>query len=62
MGTGLTTEEIERLKAAKSSEDWRRECERIKDARNGEYPRDWWSSVIQTGVYVRTKSQWGASL
>lgn len=41
----LTKQELAQLKAATSSEEWNSICDR-----GGEYPPDWYSKVILSGL------------
>ena len=49
----LTTEEFNALKAAKSEKEWNGVCDKVKAARGGEYPADWFPRVILTGLAGR---------
>ena len=57
----ITDREIRLLENCKSDGDWSIAVKRIKDARGGEYPGDWWEKVKMSGLMDRVLSQWGAS-
>ena len=46
----LTPEEIDRLKACKSAEQWDAACDAVKRARGGQYPPDWWPVMKLSGL------------
>lgn len=51
---------IEALRATKSGEEWKAECDRIKREHSGLYP-DWWYAEVlaKTGnVMAETKAGW----
>lgn len=52
----ITDEELKDLEACQSAQDWRDACDRIKAARGGMYPDDWWDKVKLSGMMDR----WGA--
>jgi hypothetical protein len=60
-GKSLTAHEVERLKATSTADAWQREIEEIKARRAGEYPRDWWPRIVQTGIYTRALARWRQS-
>ena len=56
----LTDEELKSLEACQSGEDWRNACDKIKAARDGMYPDDWWDKVKLSGMMDRIMGRWGA--
>ena len=55
----LTYEEVIMLGDCQSEEDWGNACRKIKGARNGNYPEDWWDRVKLSGLMDRVMSRWG---
>ena len=53
---GLTDEEMGSLISVKSEVDWADACRKIKSARGGQYPHDWFARVLQTGLMTRVCS------
>ena len=56
----ITDKELEMLEACQSKEDWGNTCDKIKDARGGDYPSDWWDKVKLSGMMDRILGRWGA--
>lgn len=54
----LTDEEIIRLKATKSEQEWNDVCDEIKTARDGQYPNDWFMRVMVSGLAEQIKARW----
>lgn len=54
----LTEEEITRLKATKSEQEWNDVCDEIKTARNGQYAPDWWARIMVSGLARQIKARW----
>jgi hypothetical protein len=46
----LTEAEYENLLQSRNNQDWANACDRVKNARNGAYPRDWFQRIILSGV------------
>jgi hypothetical protein len=46
----ITESELELLKATKSENEWNDACDKIKDARDGQYPPDWYVKVLASGL------------
>lgn len=42
----LTEEEIDALRRAETADEWDRICDEIKIARQGNYPPDWYQTVV----------------
>ena len=57
----ITCEELERLEACNSREDWSHACDAIKSVRGQMYPDDWWEKVVESGLGDRVTSRWGGS-
>ena len=55
----ITKEEMELLEGCQSAQEWGRACDRIKKARDGEYPPDWWGKVKLSGMMDRILARWG---
>ena len=55
----ITTEELQRLEDCKSAQDWSDACDAVKEARNGQYPPDWWDKVKLSGMMDRIMARWG---
>ncbi len=56
----ITDEELQLLETSKSEDDWNSACDRIKEARNGNYPPDWWTRVKMSGMMDRILNKFGA--
>ncbi len=54
----LTDQELEMLKSAQSPVEWNSLCNQIKRARNGQYPEDWYSKVIVSGLIRSKELSW----
>lgn len=52
MGSGfpLTDAEYRELVATSTEEEWNASCDRIKAARGGEYPSDWFPRMMVSGI------------
>jgi len=46
----ITEQEIETLEKAMTENDWNNACDKIKGARGGQYPEDWWQRVVLNGM------------
>lgn len=46
----ITDAELSDLENCASTEEWNKACDRIKDARDGNYPLDWWDRVIRSNL------------
>lgn len=57
----ITDEEISLLKACGSEEEWNSTCDKIKKARGGKYPNDWWPKIVQSGMMKSIVSKFGGS-
>ena len=54
----ITDQEVAKLKATRSSIEWNRVCDEIKNARGGEYPPDWWNRIMMTGLMAQIHDAW----
>lgn len=54
----LTDEEFKDLTSAKNEEEWNAAYDRVKEARQGQYPRDWWPRMMLSGVMRRVFDSW----
>ena len=50
----LTENELMQLTNAESETEWNGICDRVKAARGGQYPPDWYQKVIATGLVNRS--------
>ncbi len=57
MFSELTKNEIERLNEAKTEHEWNDVCDAVKAARDGNYPRDWYSRVVRSGLLNRKAAE-----
>jgi len=57
----LTNDELEMIKACASGTAWRDVCDKIKAARDGQYPPDWWEKVKLSGLMDKVMERWGAN-
>ena len=55
----LTDEEVKRLEQAANEAEWDAACDAVKDARDGQYPPDWWERVQLSGLMARVVAGWG---
>jgi len=60
MQKNLTQEEMASLESCQSEEEWNALCNDIKNARDGQYPPDWWPKVKLSGLGERVASKWGS--
>lgn len=57
----ITDEEISMLKACNSESEWNAACTKIKQARNGAYPPDWWPKMKLSGLMDEILAKFGAT-
>lgn len=57
MNENLTDDEIKQLEAARSEKEWNDACDAVKRTRGGQYPGDWWSRVMVSGLAARVTSR-----
>lgn len=57
----LTQAEIEMLEACKNPQEWNNACDQVKQARNGQYPPDWWPTMKMSGRMDRILNSFGQS-
>jgi len=43
--------------SSKTEKEWDHNCELVKEANDGQYPRFWHKEVIQSGIYGRVVSK-----
>lgn len=58
MANKLTPEHLTLLKNTKSIDDWNAACATIKAANDGNYPSDWWSEVMSSGLANDVMASW----
>lgn len=56
----LTPSELEMLDQCQSSKQWNDACDKIKAARNGNYPDDWWAVMKLSGKMDEILARWGS--
>lgn len=49
MNQPLTAEELTMLDNVRTAAEHRAACDKVKDARDGHYPDDWYEKMIQSG-------------
>ncbi len=57
----LTEAEFLDLTSTKNEEEWNAACDRVKAARDGAYPPDWWPRMMLSGVMHRHFATWRKS-
>lgn len=57
----ITDAEIRALQNCTTENQWNDVCNQIKEARQGEYPPDWWAKVKLSGLMAKTTSKWGGT-
>ena len=57
----ITHEELQRLEDCQSAQDWADACDAVKEARDGQYPDDWWDEVKLSGMMDRVLGRWDES-
>lgn len=57
----LTAEELARINACQTMQEWDAMCDAVKAARNGAYPANWYPVVLQSGLMARIAKRWGGS-
>ena len=55
----ITERELSMLWDCQSAQDWSTACGKIKTARGGEYPEDWWKKVKTSGMMDEILARWG---
>lgn len=55
----MTDEEFAEICAAQTEVQYHEAVQRIKRARDGEYPDDWWARVVQSGTLRKITARWG---
>lgn len=54
----LTDAEMFDLGQTRNEIEWNAVCDRIKAARGGHYPREWFNRIIRSGFLTQTKRSW----
>ena len=54
----ITEKEIQSLREAATEEAWDQVCDEIKKVRGQEYPPDWYTKVIMSGLMQSVSSKW----
>jgi len=54
----LTDEEIQLLLNTKSETEWNATCDKVKHARGGQYPHDWFMRVVVSGLMTIVSDSW----
>jgi len=57
----ITDDELKDLESCQSADDWSAATNKIKAARGGMYPDDWWDKVKLSGLMDRIMDRWGES-
>jgi len=57
----LTDQELEKLKASNSAQEWNSICAEVKRTRNGQYPPDWYPRVMLSGVFLEVQATWAVN-
>jgi hypothetical protein len=57
----LTEAEYAALESAATLADYARTCDAVKAARGGEYPDDWYTRVLASGLATRKAAQFNVS-
>ncbi len=55
----ITEKEIQSLREAATEDAWNKVCDDIKKVRDQQYPPDWYSKVVLSGLMQRVSSKWG---
>lgn len=51
----ITESELSELKACQSDQQWNDVCDKVKRARGGQYPPDWYPKVILSGLLAQVR-------
>lgn len=54
----LTDAEIIDLGKTRDEREWNDVCDRIKAARGGNYPREWFNRIVRSGFMAQTQRSW----
>lgn len=54
----ITELEIQRLKDTESEAEWNAACDSIKVARGGQYPPNWYATVVMPGLAAEIMATW----
>lgn len=57
----LTDEEMQMFEKVQTRAEWRAACTKVKDARDGRYPDDWWPRMKLTGKMDEIIKRFGGS-
>lgn len=44
-----------------NEQEWNEVCSRVKAARGGHYPCEWFHRIVLSGFLVKTQATWGKS-
>ena len=47
-------EVVDLMKSSKNEQEWDTNCDKVKAAFNGKYPKFWYMAIIASGLYNRT--------
>lgn len=50
--------ELRKLMAARSAAEWNRIIDAIREAREGHFPEDWGTRVVQARLLQRVRKRW----
>lgn len=56
----ITEQEIQKLRSARSEEEWDSICDEIVRSHAG-YPSDWYMEVIASGLRKEVAARWGGT-
>jgi len=61
MAQNITDEELQMIETVQTEQQWSEACLKIKRARQGAYPPDWWPKVKTSGLMDRVVARFGAT-
>ena len=56
----LTDDEMFDLGKTRSEREWNAVCDRIKAARGGHYPIEWFRRIVRSGFMAKTQKTWAS--
>lgn len=54
----ITPEELQELELTTNADEWNAACDKIKAARGGQYPPDWYAKVLASGLMAEAQDSW----
>lgn len=49
---------VDLMGASNSEHEWNYNCNRVKEANNGQYPDFWWEAIMVSGLAAKVQKTW----